>query len=436
MTLHFTFDNKRNFWRRALAIFAIASASVAVRAEYSFLPDSLDGSMMPYDFMATDPSPYVPDSLEVVHVAYVARHGARYLSSEKKVSSLSDILRTQMDAGTNTTEGRNFLSLLDTISEISKSKWGALSDIGVQEEIRLGIEIASMFPSLMKEGNVKAKSSYVPRVVMTMYEFLHSLGKEEQRLDISTIAGHSTDSLLRCFEAFRDYSQFRDSGMWKSVYDDFMLRHVSPQPALRVFGNSDLPMEKAQSLTMDMYAVLQGLRAMGLDGPSDRFMTEDEYRACWEASNLERYLRNTVNPLSASCAGATSVLIEDIIRDCDRWQGHQSPRAPLTAWFGHAETLMPMLSVMDVPGCYYYTDDWDTVSSHWLVEDVVPLGANFMVILMKPKSGSETVYVSVRLNGRNTPPWPGAPSIVSWDALKSHWLRPIAEFSNLYIRPE
>lgn len=436
MTRHITLDKKWNFWRRTLITLAIVSATVIVRAEYSFLPDSLDGSMMPYDFMTTDSSPNVPDSLEVVHVAYVARHGARYLSSDKKVSSLSDILRPQMTGGTITTDGKDFLSLLDTISEISKSKWGALSDIGIQEEIRLGIEIATMFPELMKEGDVKAKSSYVPRVVMTMYQYLHSLGKEKQRLDISTIAGHSTDSLLRCFEAFRDYSQFRDSGKWKSVYDDFMLRHVSPAPARRVFGTIDLPMEKAQNLTMDMYGVLQGLRAMGLDGPTDRFMTEEEYRECWETSNLERYLRNTVNSLSSSCAGATSMLIEDIIHDCDRWQGHQSPGSPLTAWFGHAETLMPMLSVMDVPGCYYFTDDWDSVASHWLAEDVVPLGANFMIILMKPKSGSDTVYVSVRLNGHNTPPWPGAPAIVTWESLKSHWLNRIAEFSKLYIGPE
>lgn len=411
---------KHHTLRYAAALIAaiVGLAAAQTRAERPIMPDSLDGSMMVYDFRDTDRSADIPDSLEAVHVAYVARHGARYLSSEKKVSKMREILLKQVDDGTLTDEGASFLATLDVVNDLSKNKWGDLSEVGVQEEVRLGAEMAALFPDLMKRGEVKAKSTYVPRVVMTMYQFLHSLGKRDQGLDISTLAGHANDSLLRCFDAFRDYSEYRDEGMWKEVCDAFIIRHVSPEPALKVFGTSDAVVKEALSLTMDMYGVLQGMRAIGLDGPTDEYMTEEEYRACWEASNLKRYLRNTLNPLSTACAGATSVLIEDIIRDCDRWENH-----PLTAWFGHAETLMPMLSVMDVPGCAYFSDDWDSVAAHWRSQDVVPLGANFMLILMRPKGNpSGPLYAAVRLNGRNTPPYPGASRIIPWRDLKSRWL--------------
>lgn len=453
-----------------LAWSVLSGWSVVAKAEhYKTMPDSLDGSMMVYDFGnirsggegtgsggnvaratvdARDTEVEVPDSLEVVHVAYVARHGARYLSSAKKVTKLSEMLRKQMLDGTISGKGAEFLCLLDSIALISKDKWGALSEVGIQEEERLGQEMARLCPSLMEKGSVYAKSSYVSRVVMTMYQFVHSLAKAKTRLNVRTLEGPVNDSLLRCFDTFRTYREYRDSGMWISVTEEFMRNHVSPRPAMSVFGLSDKDIDKARELTMDMYSVLQGLRAMGLAEPTDRFMTESEYRACWEAANLERYLRNTLNPLSTGCAGATAMLIEDIISDCDTFANADSPDVPLSAWFGHAETLMPMLSVMDITGCAYFTDDWDSVASHWRSQDIVPLGANFMLILMRSKSvpnnaheannkGSSgtNLYAAIRLNGRNLAPYPGAPRIIAWPELKSHWLDRIALYSFLDVTP-
>ena len=44
------------------------------------LPAILDGSMTLYDFDAVEPSA-IPDSLTPVHISYIARHCARYLTS-------------------------------------------------------------------------------------------------------------------------------------------------------------------------------------------------------------------------------------------------------------------------------------------------------------------------------------------------------------------
>lgn len=412
-----------------LTCFNLPGWSINPESEFQILPDSLDGSMMIYDFSAADTSLDLPDSLEVVHVAYVARHGARYLSSAKKVTKLTDILQEQKKEGTLTSKGAEFLLLLDSVNIVSKGRWGALSEVGIQEEVRLGEEMARLFPKLMQKGEVRAKATYVPRVVMTMYQFLHSLAKENRNLNVYTMEGPANDSLLRCFDTFKYYSEYRDSGDWKIVCDDFIKHHISPRPAQMIFGKTAKDADKARSLTMDIYAVLQGLRAMGLEGPTTRFMTEDEYRSCWEASNLERYLRNTFNPLTGGCTGATRMLINDIINDCDRWESPQSPGQPLTAWFGHAETLMPMLSMMGISGCSYYTEDWDSVSAHWRSQDIVPLGANFMLILLRPKDKPQgQLYAAIRLNGKNIFPFSknifpfqNASRILPWNVLKGMW---------------
>lgn len=405
-------------------------SALHLSAQYHTLPAELDGTMMPYDFESMDPKLGIPDSLDVVHVCYVARHGARYISSSKKISTLTDILTRLQADGSITTTGAEFLSLLKQVDDMTEGRrWGALSDVGIMEEQRLGKEMSALFPKLMSRGKVEAKATYVPRVVMSMYEFLHALEEKNQKLDISTLSGPANDSLLRCFEVDPDYARYRDSGEWKKVYDDFVLANMPTRPAIEIFGAKAVE-GKAKSLTMDIYSVLQSLQAMGMTAPTDRWMTEDEYRSCWEAANLQRYLRNTLNPLSEPYVYATTPLIRAIIEDADRNSDPKTSQGPLSCWFGHAETLMPMLSVMGIPGCSYYTDDWDSVAEHWKSQEVVPLGANFMLVLMRPKSvDNSEVYAMIRLNGRNTAAISGEPLILPWKTLRGYWISMRNEFN-------
>ncbi|MDE6033841.1 MAG: hypothetical protein K2G15_07730, partial [Muribaculaceae bacterium] len=80
--------------------------------------------------------------------------------------------------------------------------------------------------------------------------------------------------------------------------------------------------------------------------------------------------------------------------------------------FGHAETLMPLLSLMRLPGCYYLTHYFDTVSSHWQTWNVVPMASNLQMILFySPKSGNYYVRIDlnerpISIDGMTYIPWP------------------------------
>lgn len=407
--------------RKFLSFLLISTFSFSY-ASFRDLPKNLSGSMMPYDFSAADTTLPIPDSLEVTHICYVARHGARFISSESKVSKLTDILERQSEEGKISDSGREFLSLLRKVTDATHSRWGDLSDVGIEEERRLGSEMATLFPALFERGEVSAKSTYVPRVVSTMYCFLSALERINQNLDIETLSGHANDSILRCFDYYHDYAGYRENGEWKKVYRNFVNSHVSAIPACKIFGISAENEEKAKSLTMDIYSVLQAFEAFAMPAPTDQWMTPEQYHACWEAANLQLYLRNTLNPLSEAYVKASADLIKAIIEDADRYSVPESVR-PLSAWFGHAETLMPMLSLMDIPGCNYYTDDWNSVASRWKSQEVVPLGANFMLILLCPKNtNSNSVYAMVRLNGRLIRLSSAGSFLISWPELKSRWI--------------
>lgn len=71
---------------------------------------------------------------------------------------------------------------------------------------------------------------------------------------------------------------------------------------------------------------------------------------------------------------------------------------PITLRFGHAETLMPLLSLIDAPGCRFLTTDPADVASHWRNYQVAPMAVNLQMLLCKSRTGR--YYVRVDINER------------------------------------
>ena len=340
------------------------------------LPPALDGSMMPFDFATCTQTPYLPDSLRPVYASYIARHGARYLSGPKKMETVIKALEA----------GRNTGSLSDT------RLFGTLTPLS-----RRGTEL-------------RAISSYVPRAVMTMYQFSNQLIRLNDYISVSTDEGHQFSPLVCCFSADTAYAAYRRDGDWKAVYDNFV----------RLFTSTPLSEHKLRSLTLDMYEVLKANRAAGLPAPTTEWMSVDEYARCWRASNLQHYLRNNVTPLSTQAASASEPLLRDIIARTDSAISMPVPTPAFNGWFGHAETLLPLFSLMNLPGCFALPLDYDNLDKTWKIEDITPLGANLLILIARAPSGEH--YAAVQLNGRTVRPMQGHPDIVKWSDLREYWL--------------
>ncbi len=407
---------------RSLAIALFTAISVSAFA-YDPLPPQLDGSMMPYDFAACRPSE-VPDSLQPFFITYVSRHGARFLSSEKKVEKINAAITKARNAGSLTPLGEQLETLVKAVTENTDGRWGALDSIGAYEQQRLARQMAEMWPTVTKDGVVNARATYVPRVVMSMYEFAHSLCTIRPDLDIFTAEGHQFDDLLRYFKTNPAYIAYLDTKPWKREYDEFVATHVSPRPAQALFGEIFDDKEN-RDLTLDLYGILQSLRAAGLPAPDTRWMTEDEYRACWEANNLEHYYARTLNPISEVPAEGAVPLLNSMLSNLTN-AVQSLPKAKASKpsdvkraelYFGHAETLMPLLSLCDVEGCNAPNATPDKVADEWKDYEVVPLGANFEITLMTAPSG--TVYALTRLNGCDVKVGPFTTPLVKWSSLLS-----------------
>lgn len=397
--------------------------------EYRTLPAELDGSMALYDFDKVGPR-VLPDSLTPVCIDYIARHGARFLTSESKVTKIEKVLEKAAKVKSLTPDGEAFLTLLKEVRDHTDGRWGLLSQTGKEEELRLGREMADMWPEVFgADGSlVSSVSSYVPRVIQTMDHFTLPIAEKYQGIDIRSASGNAYDNLTRFFVTDSIDAAWRETGDWKEAYGLFTSRALSAAPARRLVGDdSRMSADELRSLTYDMYKVLQGMRAADLPAPTSRWMTEDEYRACWEATNLEKYFQYSISPLSTIPAIGAKYLLRHVLENTLNLQ--EGERGPgMQGVFGHAETLLPIFALMGVPGTTALPLDYDRLAQEWSDAVLTPLAANLAIIYSRGPSGRW--YASMRLNGRNVSPVnePGRLNVPLYE-LQQYWLERLAQLN-------
>lgn len=406
-------------------LFLLVGIYASAVAETTGMPAPDAGPMLPYDFSLCDKDVAWADTLQPIFVSYTARHGARYLTSAGKFKKLYTALSKADKEGQITEEGKTFLEYLNYIKKYSSGKWGLLSNTGIKEEQKLGADMAKIFPKLLKQGSIKSESTSVPRVIMTMYQFMHAMEIPDESLEMTASSGNRYDSILRCFDYDPAYSKFRSSkGEWNKLLPGIVKRNVSPEPARKMFKSGYIKDDmELRNMTIDIYSALQGCNACGYKDPPSKVLSEKESYGCWVVNNFKHYMRNSINPVSNVAAIATMPLLNKIISDID-WAANEArsaeyPQIRIKGNFGHAETLLPLLSIMRIPGAYYYSTNYDNLAKEWKVQEITPLAANLMIILLRGESGE--MYVSVRQNGKNIAPISGKPMILKWSELKAYW---------------
>lgn len=409
---------KRHLISLCLGIMAAVSALALdpMATKYSFA--ECQGSLMPYP---EDVKPVArPDSLRPVMINHVGRHGARYPASASNCNAMRSALMQADSARTITALGRKLLAVVEQEIALSNGRWGALDSLGEAEHRGIASRMYMNFPEVFANANVVAISSYSPRCMMSMYAFTHQLDRLNNRMEFITTTGRVNDALMRPFDIDRDYIDFRKGPAVKDAYDKYFAEACPVTAIERVLGKgfaygSD---DHKRDLAIIEYYVLAGLSAMSVECDLSQYFTLEECNALWSCFNLRQYLQRTATTLSAVPAEIAGDLLANLIATTDDFiDGKGSASVMLR--FGHAETLMPLLSLMRLPGCYYMTNYFDTVALHWRDFYVVPMASNLQMILFKSNTGR--YYVRVDLNEQPVAMIPNSTDIyIPWDKARQY----------------
>lgn len=368
------------------------------------VPEYAYGSMLP---LRVPEAPAWPDGYEPFYVNHTGRHGARFMSSDKKARNLYERLSKAKEAGALTAKGRALLELTESVILASQGKWGTLTSLGQTQERQIASFTLSCMGESMKKGKAAACATYVPRVVMSMYEFCYSLSLLTSRLETSTAEGREFSPLLRFFAVDNSYVDFLQSPALNDLVARSKAETVPAAPAKALFTDGYARSDKdLRDMTYDAYSLLQSLPAMEMKGDPLKWFTPGEFTACWQQSNYEHWLERTggYSPIPLKSA---RILLDKIVEEVDAAAARRDGELKASLHFGHAETLMPLLALMRVPGMCWVSPSTslpgaETVSTHWRDSDVVPLGAFVQIQLARDNRGD--VYGRIIVNGRVTTP--------------------------------
>lgn len=397
------------------------SANAADPTLTSYSWNECQGSYMPY---AAPTSPLaVPDSLTPVMINHVGRHGARFPSSDKSCLHLKKVLEEAQAKKKLTPDGRNLLATTELILKRAGGQWGALDSLGMAEQRGIASRMMQNFPHLLHGAKINVICSYSPRCIMSMDQFTHQLARLDNRVEIYTSSGRQNSPLLRFFDLSKDFTEFTESSDLATVTDAFATAQTPITPLKKIIGDmlADNPAEAQKAVTAE-WGVLTCLDAMGIEVNGYRYFTPVEMNMLWSVANFKHYIKRTATTLSTVPADIASPLLLDLIDTFDAFIADSASTDHVQLRFGHAETLMPLLSLMRLRGCYYLTNYFDTVGQHWCDFNVVPMAANLQMILLRAKSGK--LYLLTMLNEKPVPLLPNDNSLyVPWTKAREYLSR-------------
>lgn len=382
-----------------------------------------EGSLTPYP---TDVAPEEhPDSLTAVYINHVGRHGARYPSSSANCRALKSALMRADSLGTITPTGRSLLRLTDNVIRLSAGRWGALDSLGIAEQEGIATRMVRNYPELVGgDAEVEAISSYSPRAMMSMYAFTHRMDRLNNETTFHTSTGRVNSPLMRPFDTLQAYIDFRDNKVWEHTYNEYFDESCPTTAIMRALG-SRYPFANAaevRDLAYSEWAVVAGCSAMSVEVDPLLYFTPDELNAVWSCFNLRQYLRYSASTVSTVPAEIAAQLVLDLIKTTDAFIAGEH-ETTIRLRFGHAETLMPLFSLLRLRGCYYLTNYFDTVAQHWRDFDIVPMAANLQLVLFKSRNSGH-YYLRADLNERPIPLLPNSDSIyVPWEQAREYMMR-------------
>ena len=360
-----------------------------------------------------------PDSLTPIFINHVGRHGSRYAASSHFTMLIKRALERAAKEKTITPLGKQFLAETERVIDATAGRWGQLDTIGEREHRRIAANLYANYPQLMDSSEVRAISSYSPRSVMSMYSFTHELAMKAKDITISTSSGKCHSRLMRNFDLDEEYLAFRKDTAYTATYNRFAAANIPIDPLLRILGeNNPLDYDKVYDLALAEYYVAAGMNAMGLDFDASKYFKLNEYQKLWSVFNFRQYLLYSASTISTRPAEIAAPLLQDMIATADSViSGKLAISAKLR--FGHAETLMPLMSLLQAPGCYYLTNYYDTLADNWKDYESFPMAANLQMIYFRGPSGR--IYVRTDFNEKPIKLLRGTKDFyIPWDTLRLH----------------
>lgn len=331
-----------------------------------------------------------------VHLTAVIRHGSRYptVKNIRRIQALSDLVRTEAS--------RRSAGWLQEIQDrwemwFTEDMDGQLVMKGREDLRQLAKRLSVLFPSLLSEEKlprISLKSSSKHRCVSSVEAFQEGLQLSWRRGDVQ-YRHQVDDELMRFFERCRGYVEGVENNR-TALMEVEKFKHGEEMDRVRRRMAEKLGLPH-QRLTPDLVEAAFFLCSYELSiksvlSPWCFLFNEEDAKVLEYKSDLKQYWKRSHGYAISSMSSCP--LFHHIFRTLDKAgrprRATDEPPEPASILVGHAETILPLLSLLGL-----YKDKTPPTASNYQSQHgrtfrtslIVPYAANVLFVLYDCQRG-------------------------------------------------
>jgi len=397
-------------------------------SNYSIYPDTVLPSLTP-----------APEGKTPFYISHYGRHGSRYIDNRKGFDIPYKMLCSADSLNELTETGQMVMRNMRLIFADTENHWGDLTSYGQRQHRGIARRMLEHFPEVFSgDAHVDARSTVVPRCILSMGSALHVMSTMNPQLRISMNASQQDmwymnhqDPVLRkngmTPEATKAYNQYIEP------------RQHNERLMEMLFVHPDSVREVVNDIWLNYYLIKMGLFQLNTHLHkhtylTDIFTSEEIYRL-WQWENIWWYIMHGACKLNGGHQPYTQrYLLRQIIADADSCIRQERPGAQLR--FGHETVLLPLTCLIGINGFDLETNNLNELEEKgWWASKVFPMGSNLQFIFYRKDIHDEDVLFKVLLNEREaTLPIPtDVAPYYHWKDFREHYLKKIEAYEELRL---
>ena len=395
---------KKIFIHTLLLLLAVPCFAQTSREEMAADLNKTGGVYYAYPATKADNTP-APKGYKPFHISHYGRHGSRYLIGDGDYLWVRDVLAKGDTAGALTPLGKDLLHRIDTLMVETRGRGGDLTPLGERQHRDIATRMYGNYPEVFADNaEMTARSTLVPRCILSMAAFCESLKEKNPRLVIPKES--SNRNMYYICNGTPESGAFNDSkrGWWREVERKMRERNTHPDRLMSSLFSSPEFVERyvrPADLMWGIYWIAAD--AQNTEGKIDFYdlFTPDELFDLWQTNNANWYATHADYPEAngAHLKNARN-LLTNIIETADSAIRSDRPSAALR--FGHDGNVVPLTALMGLQYCDARIDDYNKVYEGWCDWKVSPMAANIQLVFYRNPKKPGDILVKILHNERET----------------------------------
>ena len=395
---------RRFFIAAAALIFALTATGQTARERIMEDPSYALGVYRLYPTQFKEQTA-VPKGYKPFYISHYGRHGSRYILRDEKFDR---VLNTFADAeyfDKLTPYGKEIYARLKRSLKDTYGRGGELSMKGQEQHRQIASRMYNNYKSVFKKAEyIDAKTTIVPRCMMSMTAFCNELMRLNNKLDIHYECGKPFQKWLNPYYKDNDprlaeyIDRFRHNTNceWIQQWRRYRHENVDLSRLLHSLFKPDYvkSMPMPHDFVFHLFKTATSLPGTPTNESILDIFTKEELYEQWRLINIIFYHEKGPSGIKDRFLnGVSTPLLEKIIEDAE--QKVAAREEAVTLRFGHDGNIMGLLNTMRIPGWCEEVNSYEDIEKVWQDYNI-PMGCNLQWIFYRNKSGD--VLVKMLLN--------------------------------------